>query len=272
MNVKDDTRLYTPGVQIRDPAGVTVFVDSALSALDTTSLPATYNFLKVDGPTIYLLPQTQDYNLPWPGWSTERLLGTLPAEHALPTSGTPVRFDVSIVGPGNVFTWFTGSFGGVSNKYIDTVDPAADFIPVSRSAHVHTNWAFTQQGDYFITVTPSATTTTGSTITGPGVVYHIHVGPASDAAPDALVAPEVVGTGIVGQALSIDDGYWLPLPHRFSYQWLRDGQPIAGATGASYTPVSGDAGRLISAQVTAAVGAGTTTKTTASLEVSEGTQ
>jgi len=36
-----------------------------------------------------------------------------------------------------------------------------------------------------------------------------------------------------------------------SYQWLRDGEPIAGATGSSYTPVPADAERELQAQVSA---------------------
>jgi hypothetical protein len=36
----------------------------------------------------------------------------------------------------------------------------------------------------------------------------------------------------------------------YTYQWLRDGQPIAGATGASYRPGAADAGRSLSVRLT----------------------
>jgi YD repeat-containing protein len=44
---------------------------------------------------------------------------------------------------------------------------------------------------------------------------------------------------------------WSAAPDSVAYQWLRDADPIAGATAATYTPGADDAGHLISVAVTA---------------------
>jgi hypothetical protein len=47
----------------------------------------------------------------------------------------------------------------------------------------------------------------------------------------------------VGQTLHTDGGAWLPTDAIRTYQWLRDGLPIPGATQASYTLTSADWGQ-----------------------------
>ncbi|GAB4012650.1 carboxypeptidase regulatory-like domain-containing protein [Nocardioides ultimimeridianus] len=65
------------------------------------------------------------------------------------------------------------------------------------------------------------------------------------------VAPVVSGTARVGAVLTADAGSWLPSPDGVSYQWLRNGTPIDGATASTYTVVSADLGATIGVQVTA---------------------
>jgi putative ABC transporter-associated repeat protein len=271
LSTKDDTNLYAIGAQYRDPTEVALYIDSDDARTDVSGLPAGYAFLKDAASTVYLLPQTQSQKpaLPWPGWSTERLHDTLPQDIVL-AAGSPVSLDVSIDGPGEVFTWQTGNFGAVQNRFIDTANPAADTIPIAANAHVHTNWAFTALGDYAITVTPRAVTTTGATITGPPVVYLVHVGPPADAAPQATAAPAISGDAIVGGALALDDGAWTPRPHALTIEWLRDGEPISGATGTGYTAVEADAGHRIAARVTARVGTASTAVITTPVEIPRG--
>ena len=54
------------------------------------------------------------------------------------------------------------------------------------------------------------------------------------AIPAVVAAPSVVGVATAGQVVRCDPGQWSNFPS-FSYQWLRDGQPIGGATSADYT-------------------------------------
>ena len=64
-------------------------------------------------------------------------------------------------------------------------------------------------------------------------------------------APRVVGTPRYATRVSADPGTWTPEPESLTYQWLLDGDPVAGATGSSYTPVLGDIGHDLSVEVTA---------------------
>ena len=45
--------------------------------------------------------------------------------------------------------------------------------------------------------------------------------------------PTIVGRPTVGHTVTADPGNWSPKSARLSYQWLRDGLPIAGATSSS---------------------------------------
>ncbi|WP_300681196.1 putative Ig domain-containing protein [Nocardioides sp.] len=64
-------------------------------------------------------------------------------------------------------------------------------------------------------------------------------------------APSVTGTLAVGSTLTAQNGTWTPAPEGYTYQWLRDGVAIAGATGSTYTTSSADGGHVIAVAVTA---------------------
>lgn len=64
----------------------------------------------------------------------------------------------------------------------------------------------------------------------------------------AAPAPKITGTVKVGSLLKATTTGWSPTP-TFTYQWLRGGTAIAGATTASYTLTSADYGKLISVKV-----------------------
>jgi len=62
----------------------------------------------------------------------------------------------------------------------------------------------------------------------------------------------VSGTVAVGQMLTADAGTWTPTPDSVSYQWLRDGSSITGATDSTYTLTTSDAGKAVAVQVVVA--------------------
>ncbi len=70
-------------------------------------------------------------------------------------------------------------------------------------------------------------------------------------APTALSLPAPSGSSQVGSTLTAPTATWTPTGVDESHQWLRDGQPIAGATATSYTVVSSDVGRAISVRISA---------------------
>jgi len=71
--------------------------------------------------------------------------------------------------------------------------------------------------------------------------------------------PIVTGQAVYGSTLAADPGQWSPAVATFAYQWLRDGAPIAGASGATYTAGLDDLGKALSVQVTAGDGSGVAT-------------
>lgn len=69
--------------------------------------------------------------------------------------------------------------------------------------------------------------------------------------PDLVVdgEPKVTGAAKVGKQVTVR-GVEVPAGATATYQWLRDGEPIEGATGESYRVSSADAGTALSVQVT----------------------
>ena len=81
------------------------------------------------------------------------------------------------------------------------------------------------------------------------VVSNAIVGVAGPA-PVATVAPSITGAPTVGSTLKVAPGTWTSSP-ALTYQWLRRGVPIAGATTSSYKVLPSDATQQIGAVVTA---------------------
>lgn len=71
--------------------------------------------------------------------------------------------------------------------------------------------------------------------------------------PLVLTAPgsvSLAGTATVGSTMTAQPGTWGPAPVTISYQWLRDGTAIAGATASTYKIVTADAGHKVAVRVT----------------------
>lgn len=75
--------------------------------------------------------------------------------------------------------------------------------------------------------------------------------PPAVGAPEATQVPQVSGTAMVGRTLQASPGVWNVEGVALSYQWLRDGTAIAGATNATYAVGQTDTGRRLAVQVTA---------------------
>ncbi|WP_018428217.1 hypothetical protein [Hoeflea sp. 108] len=90
----------------------------------------------------------------------------------------------------------------------------------------------------------------------------IVVDPVSLVAPTNTLLPSIAGVLTQGSVLTALSGTWTGNP-TFTHQWKRDGTNIAGATGATYTLVAGDATRSISVTVTGTNPAGNASATSA---------
>jgi Carboxypeptidase regulatory-like domain len=72
-----------------------------------------------------------------------------------------------------------------------------------------------------------------------------------DTQPRNVSPPVVSGSTSTGGVLTTTNGTWSYCPPVwYSYQWFRDGSPIAGATASSYTVADADAAAILYAQVT----------------------
>ncbi len=85
--------------------------------------------------------------------------------------------------------------------------------------------------------------------------------------PASTAAPALTGTPVVGQALSCSQGSWSHEPTYLAYQWLRNGTPIAGQTGSTYTVQAADPGKSITCVVWAGNGAGVASATSNAVAV-----
>lgn len=78
-------------------------------------------------------------------------------------------------------------------------------------------------------------------------------------APTSAGLPTISGTARVGSALTASPGTWTGTPTGLSFQWTRDGAPIAGATSPTLALTATDAGRAIAVAVTATNAGGSAT-------------
>ena len=74
--------------------------------------------------------------------------------------------------------------------------------------------------------------------------------------PLPVANPTMTGTPVVGETLTCNNGGFLNAPDSYTFEWLSNGMPIVGATGASYIPVMGDVGTQIACRITAVNSAG----------------
>lgn len=89
---------------------------------------------------IWYLPQVQDQNAPWPGFSTQKL-GVNWSQNS---QGVKVTMDKKS-GPGDVVSWNDNV--GSSTVIFSSKEPSKEF-PLIENSHVHMNWGFTKPGIY----------------------------------------------------------------------------------------------------------------------------
>ena len=84
--------------------------------------------------------------------------------------------------------------------------------------------------------------------------------------------PAISGEPAAGRTLACSTGSWLNGPDDYDHEWLRNGEPIAGATAATYTTTAADLGKQIRCRVTASNDAGDGDATSDFVIVSGGPQ
>ena len=156
---------------------------------------------------------------------------------------------------------------------VATVKPSITGLPAAGSALTATPGAWDVSGLGFAyqwlrdgTAISGATTSTYKVASGDaGKSLSVRVTASKTGLPDGTATsaavkagkaltktptPAISGTGKVGKTLKAKAGTWKPSKVKLSYQWLRDGEPIAKATKSSYKLAKADAGRKITVRVT----------------------
>ncbi|WP_433134488.1 TIGR03773 family transporter-associated surface protein [Micromonospora sp. CA-240977] len=131
-------------LQVKDNAKITV--------------PAGADFLGRQGDAVWLLPQSQQAGIVWPGWNTQ---------HESVVSG--VKGNVTWIlkgvdGPGRFALFLTGSFGK-ADVLFDSAKAFPQQLSVPLNTHAHGNWAFSKPGRYRLSVQMNGTTSAGKAVT-----------------------------------------------------------------------------------------------------------
>ena len=89
-------------------------------------------------------------------------------------------------------------------------------------------------------------------------------------APGNLTPPAITGTPSVDETLSCSHGTWNNSPSSYAYAWLRDGEPIPGATSSNYLVTASDVGYSLSCEVTAGNAGGSRAAASSTVTITAG--
>jgi surface-anchored protein len=136
-------------------------LDVLPGARNTVPSGSSFACLGTAGAPVYLLPQTQDINLLWPGWDTN----DVPAA-ALTNDKVAVELVSSTMPAGARFALYTTNLGNASFMFNTNTAPGCQITSwpgggLSRGTHGHGWWAFSAPGIYTLTFRATATTTGG---------------------------------------------------------------------------------------------------------------
>lgn len=168
-----DIKTYSPVSDDVAPSTTTLGVGSG--ALTTVPSGSAFACLGTAGSSTYILPQSQNASLLWPGWNTEDVpAGLLTGD----------KVDLTLVGStaptGGTFALYTTNAFGTPTFRFNTNPatgcPKSVWAGISRNTHGHGNWAFSKSGTYTLTFKVTATTTAGSPVSSGNVTYMFVVG------------------------------------------------------------------------------------------------
>ncbi|MFF0911805.1 S8 family serine peptidase [Microbacterium enclense] len=160
---------------------------------------------------------------------------------ANPTPGTYL-IEANIYSFTNPFTWdmtYASVTPGGEGQLTATPNP----LPATQGTPV--SYELSWQG-----LTPE-TRYLGVVQYGASSVQTVLTVDSGQAPPTIVEAPTVSGTAKLGRTLTATPGTWNPADVTVAHQWLRNGEPIAGATSKTYRVQRADLGTVLSVRVTA---------------------
>ncbi|GGH50676.1 choice-of-anchor M domain-containing protein [Microbacterium album] len=158
---------------------------------------------------LYYLPLSQDHSLIWPGWDNQAVASFYGA-------GTTTDINItSVEGPGEIYLWTQGTFGGTQQLLTDSWKLPGT-IHQTFGAHVHANWGFTQPGEYTLTVQGSVNSADGTQRTLTNTATYRFVVAPEPTAVEIRGAENVVepGAEVTLTAAQLPEGADFP-----TYEW-----------------------------------------------------
>lgn len=148
------------------------------------NLPAGMEDIAPAGTPVYMIGATQQQGVPWLGWSTQdpELLKQLDGPVTMSLNG--------FEGPGILSTFLSGNFGSAGQKVFDSRSGGSFQVPANT--HQHSNWVFTAEGRYTVTIGWTARLKNGQQVSSESVL-HFTVG-NPDNAPASNNAQGAAGT------------------------------------------------------------------------------
>ena len=148
------------------------------------NLPAGMEDIAPAGTPVYMIDATQQQGVPWLGWSTQdpELLKQLDGPVTMSLNG--------FEGPGTLSTFLSGNFGSAGQKVFDSRSGGSFQVPANT--HQHSNWVFTAEGRYTVTIGWTARLKNGQQVSSESVL-HFTVG-NPDNAPASNNAQGAAGT------------------------------------------------------------------------------
>ena len=214
----------------REPGDVLLHVKPQARTIVPEGLPPSFAFLGAPGSDVWILPQLQDPDLLWAGWSSESMPSGIFREDRL--EWTLNRVD----GPGPVQLYDTNGIGE-PRLFFNSADGLPDTERRPVGAHAHFNWVFHDPGVYTLNFSVSGERTDG-TSTQAYAEYRVFVGDLADLAPELVYIDGLQESYDVGATVTLE-AEQSPASRFTGFRWLErcagDGEPRQVATGARYT-------------------------------------
>lgn len=127
------------------------------------NLPAGMEDIAPAGTPVYMIGATQQQGVPWLGWSTQdpELLKQLDGPVTMTLNG--------FEGPGTLSTFLSGNFGSAGQKVFDSRSGGSFQVPANT--HQHSNWVFTAEGRYTVTIGWTARLKNGQQVSNESVLH-----------------------------------------------------------------------------------------------------
>lgn len=145
-------------VVYRDPAKTVLQVRDAARRPVAAGSP--FGFIGAEGSTAYVLGQSEEAGLIWPGWATEEVPEAGDVKWTLKKLGTTGSEGAA---PGKMALYQLGTFGAVAVKF-NTADGTNQFT-IPAGVHQHGTWVFSNPGVYCMAFNRTAATGVSSDFT-----------------------------------------------------------------------------------------------------------